>query len=57
MILEGEGRLEMGDETISFRPRDFLFTPSGVLHRFFDFDDSFKAWLVFYDFAGGERVE
>ena len=54
MILEGEGRVRMGDETVPFGPGDFLFVPAGVPHRFVDFDDSFKAWVIFYGQEGGE---
>ena len=56
VILEGEGRFRMGDETVSFRPGDFLFVPAGVPHRFLDFGDSFKAWVVFYGPDGGEEI-
>ena len=57
VILEGQGRFRMGDETVSFRPGNFLFVPAGIPHRFFDFDDSFKAWVVFYGPEGGEQIE
>ena len=30
VILEGEGRFRMGDETVPFRPGDFFFVPAGV---------------------------
>lgn len=54
VILEGAGRFEMGDETVSFQPGDFLFVPAGVPHRFLDFEDSFKAWVMFYGPKGRE---
>ena len=54
VILEGEGRFEMADETVSFRPGDFFLVPAGVPHRFLDFDESFKAWVMFYGPEGGE---
>ncbi|MDE2881667.1 MAG: cupin domain-containing protein [Acidobacteriota bacterium] len=56
VVLDGEGRFRMGDETVSFRPGDFLFVPAGVAHRFFDFDESFKAWVIFYGPKGGEDL-
>lgn len=55
VILEGEGRFMMGDETVAFQPGDFLFVPAGVPHRFLDFDESFKAWVMFYGPEGGEH--
>ena len=39
VILEGEGRFRMGDETVPFWAGDFLFVPAGVPHRFLDFGD------------------
>ena len=56
VILEGEGRFRMGDETAPFRPGDFLFVPAGVPHRFLDFDESFKAWVIFYGPEGAEQI-
>ena len=56
VILEGEGRFRMGDETVPFRPGDFLFVPAGVPHRFLDFGDSFKACVIFYGPDGGEVI-
>jgi len=55
VILGGEGRFTMGDETVPFQPGDFFFVPAGVPHRFFDFDASFKAWVIFYGPTGGEN--
>ena len=55
-VLEGGGRFRMGDETLSFQPGDSLFVPAGVPHRFLDFDESFKAWAVFYGPDGGEVI-
>ncbi|MYA12435.1 MAG: cupin domain-containing protein [Acidobacteria bacterium] len=54
VILEGEGRFTMGDETALFQPGDFFFVPAGVPHQFLDFNDSFKAWVMFYGPKGGE---
>ena len=56
VVLEGEGRFTMGDETVPFRPGDFFFVPAGVPHRFFDFDASFQAWVMFYGPKGGEDL-
>lgn len=56
VILEGEGRFTMGDETVPFRPGDFFFVPADVPHRFLDFDESFKAWVIFYGPTGGEDL-
>ena len=56
VILEGEGRFRMGDETVSFRPGDFLFrsrrhpTPVPRLRRFV------QGLGVFYGPEGGEEI-
>ena len=47
----------MAEETVPFRPGDFLFVPAGVPHRFVGFDESFKAWVVFCGPQGGEQIE
>ena len=56
VVLKGEGRFTMGDETVPFRPGDFFFVPAGVPHRFLDFDESFRAWVIFYGPKGGEDL-
>ena len=56
VILEGEGRFRMSEETVAFGPGDFFFVPAGVPHRFLDFDESFKAWVIFYGPEGGEQI-
>ena len=48
VIIDGHGRFEMGDETVSFAPGDFLFVPAGMPHRFFDFGDRMSTWVMFY---------
>ncbi|MEC8641884.1 MAG: cupin domain-containing protein, partial [Pseudomonadota bacterium] len=40
VIVEGTGIFEMGDETVTFGPGDFLFVPAGMPHRFRDFGES-----------------
>ena len=56
VIVEGEGRFRMGEETAPFRPGDFFFVPAGVSHWFLDFDDSFRAWVIFYGPEAGEQI-
>ena len=56
VIVEGSGIFEMGDETVSFSPGDFLFVPAGMPHRFRDFGESMTTWVMFYGPEGGERV-
>lgn len=53
VVVQGEGRFVMGDETVPFRPGDFLFVPAGMPHRFEDFGDAMAAWVMFYGPKGG----
>jgi len=54
VIVEGTGIFEMGDETVTFGPGDFLFVPAGMPHRFRDFGESMMTWVMFYGPEGGE---
>jgi len=51
MVISGSGKFKRGDETVPFKAGDFLFVPKSMGHRFIDFTDDFRAWVVFY----GER--
>ena len=35
---------------------DVLFVPAGIVHRFEQFTDDFKVWVIFYGPDGGEQV-
>ncbi|MGB1177266.1 MAG: cupin domain-containing protein [Candidatus Puniceispirillaceae bacterium] len=54
VIVEGNGIFEMGDETVTFGPGDFLFVPAGMPHRFRDFGESMTTWVMFHGPLGGE---
>lgn len=56
IVVEGEGRFQMGGETVPFKPGDFLFVPAGVEHRFLDFGESMATWVIFYGPEGGEQL-
>lgn len=53
VVVQGEGRFVMGDETVPFRPGDFLFVPAGMPHRFENFGDAMATWVIFYGPKGG----
>jgi quercetin dioxygenase-like cupin family protein len=38
-----------------FAPGDVLFVPAGTIHRFEEFTDDFRTWVIFYGPPGGER--
>ena len=55
VVISGSGIFQHGSEECAFQPGDLLFAPAGVEHRFTDFTDDFKVWVIFYGAAGGER--
>ncbi len=56
VVVAGNGRFEVGEESRAFGPNDVLFAPANVVHRFVDFSDEFAAWVVFYGPEGGEEA-
>ena len=54
VIMSGSGIFQNGPDQYPFGPGDFLFVPAGVEHRFLDFTEDFKTWVIFYGAAGGE---
>ncbi len=54
VITEGSGQFVMGDETVPFKPGDFLFVAAGVPHKFIEFGESMTCWVIFYGPEGGE---
>ena len=57
VIIEGYGKFEMGDETVSFGPGDFLSVPTGLPHRFTNFGDTMSTWVMFYGPSVGENAK
>jgi mannose-6-phosphate isomerase-like protein (cupin superfamily) len=55
IVASGTGTLIAGEKRHPFGPGDFLFVPAQVVHRFENFSDDFKVWVVFYGPEGGER--
>lgn len=55
IVQEGQGRYQCGGETQAFGAGDVLFAAAGTEHRFLDFSDEFRVWVVFYGPDGGER--
>ena len=48
-IIEGAGEFEMANETTSFQQGDLIFVPKNIPHKFKNFGESMKCWVVFYD--------
>jgi mannose-6-phosphate isomerase-like protein (cupin superfamily) len=54
IVISGSGLFQNGLEKHPFGPGDFLFVPAGMEHRFLDFTEDFKTWVIFYGAKGGE---
>lgn len=54
IVVSGNGRFRLGDNTFRFKVGDVIFVPSGAEHRFEDFSDDLAAWVMFYGPPGGE---
>jgi len=54
IVESGSGVFLNGDERRQFKPGDVIFVPAGAVHRFEDFSDDFRTWVVFWGLQGGE---
>lgn len=48
VIISGSGTFFNNGERQSFQQGDVLFVPAGIEHRFEDFTEDFKTWVIFY---------
>ena len=48
-IVEGKGEFECGGETVLFKAGDAFFVPKHIPHKFKNFGEQMKTWVVFYD--------
>ncbi|HRR09043.1 MAG TPA: GNAT family N-acetyltransferase [Rhodothermales bacterium] len=56
VVANGTGWFVNGDQRHPFGPKDVLFVPAGVVHRFEDFSEDFAVWVMFYGPEGGESA-
>jgi mannose-6-phosphate isomerase-like protein (cupin superfamily) len=56
VVISGSGTFVAGDKRHPFAPGDFLFVPAHVVHRFENFTDDLRLWVVFYGPEGGEAA-
>jgi len=54
VVVSGTGWFVNGESRHQFSPGDVLFAPAGTVHRFEDFTDDLKTWVIFYGPEGGE---
>lgn len=55
VISSGQSQFLRDDQVASVRAGDALFVPAGMVHRFFDFSEDFRAWVIFFGPEGGCR--
>lgn len=55
VVISGTGTFLNDGQRHPFAPGDVLFVPAGIEHRFEDFSDDFKTWVIFYGQDGGEK--
>jgi len=54
IVISGSGEFYNDGVTKPFQTGDVLFAPAGVEHRFENFTEDFKTWVIFYGAMGGE---
>lgn len=48
IVVAGNGVFRRGDERVEFAEGDLLYVPAHVDHRFEEFTEDFKSWVIFY---------
>jgi mannose-6-phosphate isomerase-like protein (cupin superfamily) len=56
IVASGSGTFRRGEERVAFQQGDFLFAAAGVPHRFEEFTDDFRTWVIFFGPRGGVAV-
>lgn len=56
IIISGQGLFLNNGSSIPFKEGDVLFVEAGREHRFIDFTDDFKTWVIFWGPEGGEEA-
>ncbi|MEL6671019.1 MAG: cupin domain-containing protein [Bacteroidota bacterium] len=56
IIISGKGTFLNDGVRTSFQTGDFFFVKAGHAHRFEDFTEDFKTWVIFYGPKGGEKA-
>lgn len=54
IIISGNGVFEQEGTSTPFAPGDVLFVKAGIAHRFTQFSEDFKTWVIFWGPEGGE---
>jgi len=54
VIISGSGTFFNDGQRHPFKEGDVLFVKAGLEHRFEEFSENFKTWVIFYGPKGGE---
>ncbi len=54
IVVSGTGDIVKNGERAAFAPHDVIFVEAGALHRFENFSEDFRTWVVFWGSEGGE---
>jgi len=55
VVISGTGEFVNDGKRSSFVSGDVLFAAAGIEHRFENFSDDFRTWVIFYGPQGGEN--
>ena len=48
VVISGQGLFQDGADRYPFGPGDLIFVPAGREHRFEEFTEDFKTWVIFF---------
>jgi len=54
IVTSGSGMFRRGEERVPFQQGDLLFVAAGIPHRFEEFTDDFRTWVIFFGPKGGQ---
>ena len=48
VVISGSGIFQNGSEQYPFQAGDVVFVPADRAHRFLEFSEDFKTWVIFF---------
>lgn len=56
IVASGSGTFRRAERVCEFRAGDLLFVPAHIEHRFENFSDDFRTWVIFFGPEGGVQT-
>ncbi len=56
IVSSGSGMFRRADQVCAFSAGDLLFVPAHVEHRFEQFSEDFRTWVIFFGPEGGVQI-